>query len=326
VRVENRRYRKDGNHDEEKSMKLYSTVRVDMKEHEIVRQPGVFARLQRAFGGEPQLATGRVRAALEAAMLVDAQRRALAELGATDAVALVLDDLVLFEDRDRRPDDLGDLFLAFHEYAPAIDADFRLLRLTVEHREAGIHYVIEMQARTEYAKGESPVRVIVSGRIAALEPARGETADAYRARVEPLLQDRGLFHVAQASFDSFVARIRDALARALPDGQVSVPQISVGLPPAREPARDRRREQRPEDGDYDPHEAHYPNPMFGMLGLAMLGWAMAPGMLFGGGGAGEPASASADAADAADATDDGGAFDGGAFDAGAFDGDFDLGW
>ena len=46
-----------------------------------------------------------MRAAVEAGLLIDAHRRALAELGAND--------------------DLRDLFLAFLEYAPAIDADFR---------------------------------------------------------------------------------------------------------------------------------------------------------------------------------------------------------
>lgn len=294
-------------------MKFYSVIRVEMDEHEILRQPGVIARLRRTFGGEPQLATGKMRAALEASMLIDAQRRALAEVGAHDAVALVVDDLVLFEDRDRRPDDLGDLFLAFHEYAPAIDADFRILRLTVEHLEAGVHYVIELQARTEYAKGDSPVRVIVSGRMAALEPKKGETADSYRARVEPILQDRVAFEVAQASFDSFVARVRDATARALPSAQVTNPQVSIALPtPAS--TNQRKREARPEDRDYDPHEAHYPNPMIGVLGLAMLGMAAMPGMAFASSQTSDGSSSNTEAS--SDANADGG--DGG-------DADFDFG-
>lgn len=282
-------------------MKLFSTIRVDMNEHEILEQPGVIARLRKAFGGQPDLRTGKMRAALEAAMLIDAHRRALAELGATDAVALVLDDLVLFEDRDRRPDDLGDLFLAFHEYAPAIDTDFKSLRLTVEHREAGVHYVVEMQARPEYPKGEAPVRIIVSGRLADLEPRPGETADAYRARVEPLVRDRIGFQVAQASFDSFVTRLRDAIARSLPDARVRV------LPPALAPAKPAARGERPrpEDRDYDPHEAYYPNPMLGMLGLSMLGFGLMPAFA----GAGAPAEDRGDSGGdegGGDSGDDGG--------------------
>lgn len=253
-------------------MKLYSTIRVDMNETEILAQPGVMAKLRRAFGGEPDLSTGKMRAALEAATLVDMQRRALAEVGVTDAVALVVDDLVLFDDRDRRPDDLGDMFLAFHEYAPAIDADFRVLRLTVEHREAGVHYVIELQARPEYPRGESPVRVIVSGRVAAFEPLPGESADAYRARVEPLLRDPLTVQVAQVSFESFVSRVRDAIARSIPDARTTV----VTPEPAKAVERRDHRAERPDDPAYDPHEAHYPNPMLGMLGMAMLGMAFMP--------------------------------------------------
>jgi hypothetical protein len=281
-------------------MKLYSTIRVDMNEHDILEQPGVLARLHRAFGGDPDLSTGNARAALEAASLVDAHRRALAEVGATDAVSLVVDELILFEDRDRRPDDLGELFLAFHEYAPAIDADFRTLRLTVEHREAGIHYVIELQARPEYPKGESPVRVIVSGRIAAFTPLAGESAEAYRARVEPLVQDRVAIQIAQVSFESFVARIRDAIGRSIPDARASV----VAPEPtstARSQSRDRT--QRPEDAQYDPHEAHYPNPMLAMFGMGMLGMAMMPAF---------DAPAAAEASDAGGSAvegEDGGLFD-----------------
>jgi len=38
----------------------------------------------------------------------------------------------------------------------------------------------------------------------------------------------------------------------------------------------RRRESHPQDRDYDPHDAVYPNPMLGMFGIAMLAGAMMP--------------------------------------------------
>jgi len=285
-------------------MKLYSTIRVDMTEQDVLERPGLFARLRRVLGGNPDLSTGTVRAALEAATLVDAHRRALAEVGATDAVALVVDDLVLFQDRDRRPDDLGDMFLTFHEYAPAIDAEFRTLRLTVEHREAGLHYVIELQARPEYPKGEAPVRVIVSGRIELFEPRLGETAESYRARVAPHLEDPVLPRVAQAAFDNLVTRVRDAIARWIPDAHATVVSADTAT---KKRATRREGEQRPDDPNYDPHEAHYPNPMFGMFGMAMLGMAMMPA--FGD----APAEPGSNPSESDPPSDDGGAF---------FDGDW----
>lgn len=269
-------------------MKLYSIVRVDSRVDEVARAPGVLARIRRALGGDPDLGSGKMRAVLEAAVVIEAAKRALAEVGASDAVALVVDDLVLFEDRDRRADDLGDLFLAFMDYAPAIDGDFRMMRLTVEHLAAGVHYVIELQARTEVAKGEPPIRVIVSGRMAALEPKPHESAEAYRQRVEPVVHDRLGLEVAQTSFDSFVARTRDAIARAFPEAHVS---IDAPQPTKRDRRRDHQTDQRPDDREYDPHERHYPNPMLPMLGFAMLGAAFMPSFGdsasdFGGGGGG----------------------------------------
>lgn len=290
-------------------MKLYSTIHVDVAAEEILARPGIMARLRSAFGGSPDLSTGRMRAALEAATIVDALRQGLAEIGATNAVSLVVGELVLFQDRDRRPDDLGDLFLAFHEYAPALDTDFRSLRLTVEHVETGVHFVIEIQARTEFPKGEPAVRVILSGRVSAFEPQPGEDAATYRARVEPLLRDPMLIELARVSFDSFAERARDAIARAMPEARCAIVPAEA-RPPSKE------REQRPDDAGYDPHEAHYPNPMLPMFGIAMLGSAMmmsAPAAFAAPGGGAGGNSGGDDGDSSGDGDGDGGGF-------------FDLDW
>ncbi|HEU0032605.1 MAG TPA: hypothetical protein VFQ53_18360 [Kofleriaceae bacterium] len=260
-------------------MKLYGVIHVQVEGDAILREPGVLARISRALGREPDLRTGRTRASIEAAAIVDGVRAALSELGARNALSLVIDDVVVFQDRDRRDDDLGDLFLAFHEHAAVLDG-FRTLRLAVEHAEAGNHLVVEVQARTEHPDTEPAVRVIVSGRIEAFEPRRGESAEAYRARVTPLLGDRRIVDLAQAAFDSFVMRCRDAIARAMPETRpaIAASEVRVEKPEAH---ADRRRGPRPDDPNYDPHEAHYGNPMLGMMSMAM--WSslllMAPGIV-----------------------------------------------
>jgi hypothetical protein len=250
-------------------MKLYGTITVDVAGDEILKRPGLLARVHKAFGGDPDLSTGRMRASLEAAAVVDAVRAALTELGATNAVSLVIDDLVVFHDREQRPEDLGDLFLAFHDVGAAI-GEFRLLRLAIEHVEAGIHLVLEVQAQPEHLKYEPAVRVVISGRIQAFEPRGREDADAYRARVEPLARDLKIVELAQLSFDSFVVRTRDAIARAMPEARANVTASEARLvvPDQR---RARRAEPRPTDRNYDPHDAYYPSPMLGMMSMAMLG-------------------------------------------------------
>ena len=60
----------------------------------------------------------------------------------------------------------------------------------------------------------------MGGRIRDLEPRTGETAEAYRARVEPLAKDAGLLETARMQFQSFVGRLEAALHAALPEATV----------------------------------------------------------------------------------------------------------
>lgn len=320
-------------------MKLVGTVTVRVAGEDILRQPRFWDKVRKTFGGTPDLRTGRRKAALEAAAVVDSVRDALRTLGANNAVSLVVDDLVLFHDREGRADDLGDLFLAFHEQSDAIGGEFKLLRLAVEHLEAGLHLVLEVQARGEHDDDEEAVRVIISGRIHDLEPRKGEDAETYRARVEPLTKDRAAIEVARLQFESFVSRVRDAIQRAMPQAHAEVlrAEAQVQRPGAKETAA-----PGPESRQYDPYDAYYPSPLGMMMNMMMwsaifsmampphvtvvnhageaVGTADTPGIEHG-----DPAPAEApDAGDAGDGGDAGGDVGGEAGDAGADFGDWDL--
>lgn len=247
-------------------MKLVGTVNVRVAGEDILRQPRFWDKVKTTFGGSPDLRTGRRKAALEAAAVVDAVRDALRTLGANNAVSLVVDDLVLFQDREGRADDLGDLFLAFHEQSDAIGGDFKLLRLAVEHLEAGLHLVMEVQARGEHADDEPAVRVVISGRMHDLEPKKGEDAAAYRARVEPLAADRGAIEVARVQFESWVARVRDAIQRAMPEANAEVVRAEAQV---QRPGGKEQPAPGPESRQYDPYDAYYPSPL-GMVMNVMM--------------------------------------------------------
>jgi hypothetical protein len=248
-------------------VKLLGTIALHVKGEAILRRPGLWERLRRAFGGEPDLRTGRMKASLEAEAVVDAVRDALRAIGVANAVSLVIDDLVVFQDKEGRPDDLGDLFLAFHDHSSAIGAGFGMLRLAVEHVEAGLHLVVEVQARTEHAATDPAVRVIVSGRLHDLEPRRGEDAAAYRARVEPLTRDRGAIDVARAQFESFVGRAADAIAAAMPEARVEVQRAEAQI--VRPSDKVAPAEPRPDGRHYDPYVAYYPSPLYPVLDTLM---------------------------------------------------------
>jgi hypothetical protein len=262
-------------------MKLFGQVAVHVRGEEILRRPGFLDKVKRAFGGNPDLRSGKMRASLEASALVDGVRDALKKLGVDNAVSLVIDDIVLFQDRDGRPDDLGDLFLAFHEQSDALGGSgFDLLRLSVEHEEAGLHIVIEVQGKTEHAATDPAVRVILSGRAKDLEPRKGEDAETYRARVEPIAKDTARFEVMRLQFESFVERVRDAIAASMPDTRVQVvtSEVRVQRPPKEGARRREPEEQDPRSRHYDPYMAYYPSPFDSMLSIMLWSSIFSMGM------------------------------------------------
>lgn len=236
-------------------MKLFGAVAVHVQAEDILRQPRFFEKIRKAFGGKPDLRTGRVRASLEATAVVEATRDALRRMGVSNAISLVIDDTVLFHDRDGKADDLGDLFLAFHENDSVFGQGFRELRLAVEHHEAGLHVVLEIQARSEHPKSAPSVRVLVSGRIDALTPKPSEDAESYRKRAEPIATDPKALEVYRMQFSSFVDRVRDALAAALPQARAETEVTETRIVrPAEKQAEPPRHDQR----TYDPYDHWYP--------------------------------------------------------------------
>jgi hypothetical protein len=251
-------------------MKLYGAIAIHVHAEDILRTPRFFEKIKQAFGGKPDLRTGRQRAALEATAIVEAARDALRRLGATNAISLVIDDTVLFQDRDGEPDDLGDLFLAFHDNSSVFGEGFDELRLAVEHREAGLHVVMELQARSVHPRGVPAMRLVISGRVEALTPRRGEDADAYRQRVEPLANDVKALEMYRVQFTAFVDRVRDALATTMPTARVEVetaePRIVRPDPDA---ARRDPQQESPDSRGYDPYLYYYPSPMFFVTDMLM---------------------------------------------------------
>ena len=141
----------------------------------------------------------------------------------------------------------------------AIDGAFGLLRLAVEHVEAGLHLVIEVQARGEHPADEPAVRVVIGGRVQAFEPRGDESADAYRARIAPLASDPATLTVARVQFDSFVARVRDAIAAAMPAATATVARAELQV---RRPGQTPTMTPPPTAPAYDPYWAYYPSPLW----------------------------------------------------------------
>jgi hypothetical protein len=253
-------------------VKLVAAIAIHVPAEDVLRELRFFERIRRAFGGKPDLRTGRVRASIEATAIVEAARDALRLLGVTNAISLSVDDTTLFHDRESKPDDLGDLLVAFHDNESVFGQGFRELRLAVEHHEAGLHLVAEITARSEHAEKAPTVRIVVSGRIAALAPLPSEDADAYRARTQPLVKDAAAFTGYELQFKSFIDRLRDALAASLPVGRVEVEGTETRIVrPSDKPASPQTEPDRASRA-YDPYDHYYPGYFAASAMLDVMIW------------------------------------------------------
>jgi len=250
-------------------MRLIGQIQITMANAEAVhREPGFWDKLKRGMGGKIDLDTGEVRVALEATALVDQVKRAFGRLGIDNAVSLVIDDTVIFQDIDGRAGDLPDLILALSEHASVFGRGFREMKLAVEHEEANLHLLLEVRALTQHPRGEPSAYVSVGGRIRDLEPRTGETADAYRARVEPLAKDAGLLETARMQFQSFVGRLEAALRAALPEATVEEKRAdAVVVRPTTQPTPP---QQDPRSPVYDPYLVYYPSPLSTVLDVMLI--------------------------------------------------------
>src|SRR6478672_1614010 len=250
-------------------MRLIGHIQITMATAETVhREPGFWDKIKRGFGGKVDLDTGEVRVALEASALVDQVKRALVRLGIDNAVSLVVDDTIIFQDIDGRPGDLPDLILALSEHASVFGRGFREMKLAVEHEEVNLHLLAEVRAVTQHRRGEPSAYVSVGGRIRDLEPRTGETAEAYRARVEPLAKDAGLLETARLQFQSFVGRLEAALHAALPEATVEEKRAdAVVVRPTTQPAAPAAD---PRSVVYDPYAIYYPSPMSTVLDVMLI--------------------------------------------------------
>ncbi|WP_438009010.1 hypothetical protein WME89_10070 [Sorangium sp. So ce321] len=253
-------------------MRLTGQIHVSLKGSIIQRNPTLWERVKRGLGAAVDLDTDRLRVELEATAVVDQVRRALVKLEVGNALSLVIDDTVIFQDTDGKPDDLPDLVLALSEHAAVFGRGFQELRFAAEHEEAGLHLVIEARARTEHAEDEPAGIISVGGRLRDLEPRAGEPADDYRRRVEPLVKDPALFETARLQFESFVGRLEGALKAVMPEARVAQhhAEARVVHAPGGDGAAAEQRPVNPTHPGYDPFVVYYPPSPLGMMLDVML--------------------------------------------------------
>jgi hypothetical protein len=253
-------------------MRLVGQVHVTFPGEVVYRDPSLWEKIKQRLGGSPDLASDRVRVAVEASAIVDTIKRALVRLGFDNAVSLVVDDTVIFHDSDGKAGDLPDLMLAISEHTSLFGTGFRELRLALEHEEAGLHLLVETRVFTEHPASEPSAYVSVGGRIQELEPKLGESAEDYRQRVTPIASDGARLEIARLQFETFVGRLENALRVAIPEAKIEQKRAEalVVTPTSKQPEREQERALLPSNPAYDPYTRYYPSPMGMMLDMMLI--------------------------------------------------------
>jgi hypothetical protein len=250
-------------------MRLVGTIAIHVRGSLVEREPTIWEKLRQKLGGSVDLTTEKVKVELEATAVVEQVRRAVARLSVTNALSLVIDDTVIFQDTEGKAHDLPDLVIALAEHASVFGRGFKELRFAAEHEEAGLHLVLETRARTEHLATEPAAIVSIGGRLKALEPRPGESAEDYQRRVEPLTKNTSALEASRAQFESFISRLEDALRATMPEARIEQVRAEARLVKATRRTPAARTPREPTHPAYDPHAIYYPNPM-GMMLDAMI--------------------------------------------------------
>lgn len=198
-------------------MRFLGNIALSVNGEVVRREVGFWERFKKVFSRTREQDQRDAQALMTTAHLLSGVKRVLDGVGITNAVRLVIDGRVLFEDKAGRTDDVGELFTAFYENEELYGQSFRELLLVVEHKDGGLETVMTLKARGDGARDEAKVDVVVSARV--------DLKDALAARFSTPVQAEA--HRLQ--FERFMAKVGEALATAMPEVEVSRPTTSTRM-------------------------------------------------------------------------------------------------
>jgi len=199
-------------------VRFVSQIDVFLPTDLVERAPGLLERIKEIWAP----VEARVQTGIEAATFVHELRGVLDALGIDNARSLVVDGVTVFHDTKSVEKDLPDLLTALADHVSVFGSRSQELRLGVEHVEAGLHLILEATVTSEHAPDAPSARIDVIGQLVELDPERGESAEAYRARIEPLVSDPKLGTTLRLQYGAFISRLDEALRRTLTDTRLEV--------------------------------------------------------------------------------------------------------
>ncbi len=274
-------------------MRLVAQGRIYLPGEEVFREPRFWDKVKHFLGGEMDLRTGEQQLTRTALALTEQVQLGLARAGVDNAVSLVIDTDVVFQDDAGVAGDAEMLVAAMRTAHDRFEAGFATLRAVFEHAEAGLHALIEVTVKMQHANDAPAATVAIGARADELRPREGESMEDARERIGKRLAEPTLVPTYQNLLAEFCTRVNQGLAAYIPRGRVEMdpPELAVVRPSAAEiqdaaQDRDQRRASLrsapayPRGGHYgpyyDPWGTYYRDPMDTFVNLMILDAMMSP--------------------------------------------------
>lgn len=285
-------------------MRLTAQARIYLPGEDVFRKPTFWDNVKGLFGSDVDLRTGEARVTRDVLALTEQIQQGLAKAGITNAVSLVIDTDVVYQDIEGVPDDAELLVLAMRRAHTRFSQGFGVLRAVFEHEAQGLHSLIEVTVRAVHKKTEPTATVAVGSRILELRPADGEDIEAAKDRIGRALGNAQLVPTYRSILTSQMQSLQNGLQRVFAGGQVELDAVdaqvvrpsgqdlrALGADPTSRHADLREVPVYPRAGyygaGYDPWGTYYRDPMDTFVNLmiidAMLSprpyWGYGPGFL-----------------------------------------------
>ena len=221
-------------------MRLTAQTRVFLRAgEEVFRKPSFWDKFKTFVGSDVDLRTGEISIAQNALATTEQVQQAFKLAKVTNAVSLVVDKDIVFQDLHDKADDADLLLEAAHRNAARFTQPFQVIRVVFEWEGHGIHTLIEAVVRCKFKPQEPAVILSYGARIDALRPHDGEDQDAARDRIGKALGDKNLVPLAKNALDQLVARVEAALARAFAGSTLETDHADVQVvKPSNQDVRD----------------------------------------------------------------------------------------
>lgn len=210
-------------------MRLTAQARIFLPGEDVFRKPTFWDKVGSFFGGEADLRTGEIQLTQDVLALTEQVQQALALAKIKNAVTLVVDQDVLYQDLEDRDNDADLLVNAARDNAERFGKGFQVLRAVFEHEADGLHSLIEITVRAKAKKTEPTATVSVGARIQELRPKDGESLEDAKERIGKALGNAQLVPTYRNALNNLMNKIGAGLQRVFASGRVEVDAADAQL-------------------------------------------------------------------------------------------------